>query len=146
LRICFKYFLLNKTYPFLKTKKFPEFVKIVEVGPRDGLQNEKKIYPTDHKIKLINNLTACGYKTIEATSFVSPKWVPQMADSSEVFSRIDKKQGVSYPVLVPNMKGLEQALKVGVKEISVFTAASEKFCNKNINCSIVILLNSERKS
>ena len=122
----------------MKNKKFPEFVKIVEVGPRDGLQNEKKIYPTENKIKLINSLTACGYKTIETTSFVSPKWVPQMADSSDVFTRIDKKEGVSYPVLVPNMKGLEQALKVGVKEISVFTAASEKFCNKNINCSIVI--------
>jgi hydroxymethylglutaryl-CoA lyase len=91
-------------------------------------------------------LTACGYKTIEATSFVSPKWVPQMADASDVFTRIDKKEGVSYPVLVPNMKGLEQALNVGVQEISVFTAASEKFCKKNINCTIVKQPYLERKS
>jgi hydroxymethylglutaryl-CoA lyase len=106
------------------------------VGPRDGLQNEKKIIPTDDKIKFINSLSGCGYQTIEVTSFVSPKWVPQMADSSEVYSKISKVEGVSYPVLVPNMKGMEQAMKVGVKEIAVFTAASESFCKKNINCTI----------
>ena len=86
---------------------------------------------------MINNLSSCGYQTIEATSFVSPKWVPQMGDSSEVYSGITKKENINYPCLVPNMKGLEQAMKVGVKEISVFTAASESFCKKNINCSIV---------
>jgi hydroxymethylglutaryl-CoA lyase len=116
--------------------QLPNFVKIVEVGPRDGLQNEKQIVPTPKKIEFINKLTDAGFKAIECTSFVSPKWVPQMGDNSEVFLGIKKKDGVSYPVLVPNVKGLETAVKVGVKEIAVFGAASESFSKKNINCSI----------
>jgi len=116
--------------------KFPNRVKIVEVGPRDGLQNESTFIPTSTKIELINRLSDVGYSTIEATSFVSPKWIPQLADHTEVFQSIKKKSGISYPVLVPNMKGLEEALAVGVKEIAIFTAASETFTQKNINCSI----------
>lgn len=126
-----------QTYPFLKTAKFPSKVKIVEVGPRDGLQNEKTFLPTDFKINLINSLSKTGLKTIEATSFVSPKWIPQMADAQDVYSSIKKHDGISYPVLVPNLKGLETAIKLKVKEIAIFTAASETFCKKNINCSIV---------
>lgn len=112
------------------------FVRIVEVGARDGLQNEPSIVPKDVKIDFINQLSETGLKTIEVTSFVSPKWVPQMADNAEVFSGINKNPSVSYPVLVPNTKGLESALKVGVKEIAVFAAASEGFSKKNINCNI----------
>jgi hydroxymethylglutaryl-CoA lyase len=112
----------------------PNFVKIVEVGPRDGLQNEK--VPTATKIEFINRLSECGYQTVEATSFVSPKWIPQMADHHEVFKNIQKKSGVNYPVLVPNLQGLTAALEVGVKEIALFTAASESFTKKNINCTI----------
>lgn len=111
-------------------------VKVVEVGPRDGLQNEKNIVPTEVKIEFINRLTSSGLRTIEATSFVSPKWVPQMSDNAQVYRSINKKPNVSYPVLVPNIKGLEDALKVGVKEIAVFIAASETFSMKNTNCSI----------
>jgi len=111
-------------------------VKMVEVGPRDGLQNEATIVPTDVKVELINRLSATGLTVIEATSFVSPKWIPQMADHSEVFKRIEKKETVSYPVLVPNIKGFEAAVKVGVKEIAVFGAASESFTQKNVNCSV----------
>jgi hydroxymethylglutaryl-CoA lyase len=114
----------------------PSSVKIVEVGPRDGLQNEKEIVPTTTKIEFINRLSECGYQTIEATSFVSPKWVPQMADHSEVFQTIHKKASVSYPVLVPNLQGLSAALEAGAKEIAIFTAASESFTKKNINCTI----------
>lgn len=114
----------------------PKTVKIVEVGPRDGLQNEKEIIPTNIKIEFINRLSACGLKTIEATSFVSPKWIPQMADHAEVLRGITQKPGVSYPVLVPNMQGLTAAIDAGVKEIAIFTAASETFTKKNINCTI----------
>lgn len=114
----------------------PQSVKIVEVGPRDGLQNEKEIVTTAVKVEFINSLSECGYQTVEATSFVSPKWVPQMADHAEVFPAIQKKAGVSYPVLIPNLQGLTAALEVGVKEIAVFTAASETFNKKNINCTI----------
>lgn len=114
----------------------PKFVKLVEVGPRDGLQNEKKILNTTVKVEFINRLSDCGYKTIEVTSFVSPKWIPQMADHREVFQAIKKKAGISYPVLVPNEQGLMAALEVGVKEIAIFTAASETFTKKNINCTI----------
>lgn len=111
-------------------------VKIVEVGPRDGLQNEPKIVPTNIKVDLINQLSDTGLPVIEATSFVSPKWVPQMGDNADVFSQIDKKPGISYPCLVPNIKGFEQALRVGVQEIAVFGAASEAFTRKNVNCSV----------
>ena len=114
----------------------PKSVKIVEVGPRDGLQNEKGVIPAADKIKFIDLLSETGLKTIEATSFVSPKWVPQLADADEVYHGIRKRPGVSYPVLVPNEKGMERALAAGVQEIAVFTAASESFNQKNINASI----------
>jgi hydroxymethylglutaryl-CoA lyase len=111
-------------------------VRIVEVGPRDGLQNEKTPLPAEVKVKLIDMLTDAGLKTIEAGAFVSPKWVPQMADTDKVYAAINKKPGISYPVLVPNAKGMEAAVAAGVREISVFAAASESFSQKNINCSI----------
>ena len=111
-------------------------VRIVEVGPRDGLQNEKTLVPTQDKIALIDRLSATGLSTIEATSFVSPKWVPQLADAAEVFAGITRKPGVHYPVLVPNEQGYERAHAVGVTDIAVFTAASEAFNRKNINASI----------
>lgn len=114
----------------------PNKVKIVEVAPRDGLQNESRQLPTGIKVELINRLTSAGLTVIEAGSFVSPKWVPQMAASDEVLKTIDRKQGVSYPVLVPNIRGLEGALEAGAKEIAIFAAASESFSEKNINCSI----------
>lgn len=116
--------------------QLPEQVKIVEVGPRDGLQNESTPVPAEVKLELICRLELAGLSVIEAGSFVSPKWVPQMASSAEVFSAIDPKPGVSYPMLVPNLRGLESALSVGVKEIAIFAAASESFTQKNINCSI----------
>lgn len=111
-------------------------VRIVEVGARDGLQNEATLLPAEVKIALIDRLSSTGLKTIEATSFVSPKWVPQLADAAEVFAGIRKVPGVSYPVLVPNLKGYERAMQVGATEIAVFTAASEAFNRKNINASI----------
>ncbi|MBS0568685.1 MAG: hydroxymethylglutaryl-CoA lyase [Proteobacteria bacterium] len=114
----------------------PETVRIVEVGPRDGLQNEKTIVPAAAKVELIDRLSATGLQTIEATSFVSPKWVPQLADAAEVYTGIRKNPGVRYPVLVPNLQGYERAREVGVEEIAVFTAASEAFNRKNINASI----------
>jgi hydroxymethylglutaryl-CoA lyase len=114
----------------------PHAVRIVEVGARDGLQNEKTIVPTATKIELIDRLSATGLRTIEATSFVSPKWVPQLADAAEVFASIERKPGVSYPVLVPNLQGYERARAVGAEEVAVFTAASETFNRKNINASI----------
>ena len=114
----------------------PSKVRIVEVGPRDGLQNEPRIVPTAIKVELIDRLAACGLTTIEAAAFVSPKWVPQMADSAEVMRGLKRRDGVAYPVLVPNMKGFEAALAAGAREIAVFGAASEAFSRKNINCSI----------
>ncbi|MCE5233942.1 MAG: hydroxymethylglutaryl-CoA lyase [Mizugakiibacter sp.] len=114
----------------------PARVRIVEVGPRDGLQNEKAVVPTATKIALIDRLSATGLQTIEATSFVSPKWVPQLADAAEVYAGIAKRPGVAYPVLVPNEKGYERARAAGVAEIAVFTAASEAFNRKNVNASI----------
>ena len=114
----------------------PARVRIVEVGPRDGLQNEKALIPTADKIELIDRLSATGLQSIEATSFVSPKWVPQLADASEVFSGITRRPGVHYPVLVPNLQGYERARAVGVDEVAVFTAASEAFNRKNINAGI----------
>jgi len=116
--------------------KLPKHVKIVEVGPRDGLQNESKIVPAKDKIEFINKLTDTGLSVVETTSFVSAKWIPQMGDNEEVYKGITKKPGVSYPVLVPNTQGLKKALAVGVKEIAVFGGASETFSKKNINCSI----------
>ena len=114
----------------------PQRVRIVEVGPRDGLQNEKTLVPTAVKLELIDRLGAAGLSAIEATSFVSPRWVPQMGDSSEVMKALVRRPGVAYPVLVPNLKGLKQALAAGAAEIAVFGAASEAFSQKNINCSI----------
>ena len=114
----------------------PRQVRIVEVGPRDGLQNEREIVPTPVKLALIDKLADAGLTTIEASAFVSPKWVPQMADSAAVLAGIRRRPGVSYPVLVPNLKGLEAALAAGVTEIAVFGAASETFSRRNINCSI----------
>ncbi|XP_011833228.1 PREDICTED: hydroxymethylglutaryl-CoA lyase, mitochondrial isoform X3 [Mandrillus leucophaeus] len=114
----------------------PKQVKIVEVGPRDGLQNEKNIVSTPVKIKLIDMLSEAGLSVIEATSFVSPKWVPQMADHAEVLKGIQKFPGITYPVLTPNLKGFEAAVAAGAKEVSIFGAASELFTKKNINCSI----------
>lgn len=111
-------------------------VRIVEVGARDGLQNEKKLLPAATKIALIDRLSATGLTTIEATSFVSPTWVPQLADAAEVFSGIHKAPGVSYPVLVPNEQGYRRARAVGATEVAVFTAASEAFNRKNTNASI----------
>ena len=114
----------------------PQRVKIVEVGPRDGLQNESQLVPSAVKVELIDRLGQAGLKAIEATAFVSPKWVPQMGDAAEVMANLPRRHGVSYPVLVPNMKGFEQALAAGVEEVAVFAAASEAFSQKNINCSI----------
>lgn len=111
-------------------------VRLVEVGPRDGLQNEKSAVPAEVKIRFIDMLSDTGLDTIEATSFVSPKWVPQLADAEEVFAGIQRRSGVRYPVLVPNEQGFKRALAAGAREIAVFTAASEAFNRKNINCSI----------
>jgi len=116
--------------------KLPRRVRIVDVAPRDGLQNEKAAVPTDVKVGLIDRLTDAGLPAIEATSFVSPKWVPQMADNAQVMAAIRRKPGVRYPVLTPNLKGFEAALAAGADEVAVFVAASETFSQKNINCSI----------
>ena len=111
-------------------------VRVVEVGPRDGLQNEARPVPAATKIELIARLVAAGHTTVEATSFASPKWVPQMADAAEVYRGIAKPEGVAFPVLVPNLQGLERALQVGVREVALFAAASEAFSQRNINASI----------
>lgn len=115
---------------------FPKTVRLVDVGPRDGLQNEKQVVATETKVELIARLADAGLKTIEATSFVSPKWVPQMGDNADVMARIARRPGVAYPVLTPNLKGFEAALAAGADEVAVFGAASESFSQKNINCSI----------
>lgn len=114
----------------------PQRVRIVEVGPRDGLQNEPTQVPTAAKIELIDRLSATGLQTIEATSFVSPKWVPQLADAAEVYAGIDRRPGVAYPVLAPNLQGYERARAVGATEVAVFTAASEAFNRRNTNAGI----------
>ena len=111
-------------------------VRIVEVGPRDGLQNEPREVPTEIKVQLIERLADAGLPAVEATAFVSPKWVPQMADHTEVLERIRRKAGVDYPVLAPNLKGFESARAAGATEVAIFGAASESFSRKNINCSI----------
>ena len=115
---------------------FPTHVRIVEVGPRDGLQNEKTDIGTAAKIELIDRLSRTGLRTIEATSFVSPKWVPQLADAADVLAGIHRQPGIAYPVLVPNLQGYERARAVGADEVAVFTAASEAFNRKNINAGI----------
>ncbi len=114
----------------------PASVKIVEVGARDGLQNEPRLVPAAIKIDFINRLSEAGLKSIEVTSFVSPRWIPQLADASAVFDNIDRVPGVAYPVLVPNEEGMRRALRVGVEEVAVFSAASETFNRKNINATI----------
>jgi len=114
----------------------PEHVKIVEVAPRDGLQNEKAFVPTPVKIELVNRLSTAGFQNVEAASFVSPKWVPQMADGAEVMAGIARKPGVVYSVLTPNLRGFDAALAAGADEVLVFGAASEAFSHKNINCGI----------
>jgi len=114
----------------------PASVRIVEVGPRDGLQNEKAIVPTPAKVELIDRLSAAGLPCIEATSFVSPKWVPQLADAADVMAAIDRRPGVRYPVLVPNLQGYERAIAAGARDIAVFTAASETFNRRNTNAGI----------
>ncbi|XP_033835050.1 3-hydroxy-3-methylglutaryl-CoA lyase, cytoplasmic [Periophthalmus magnuspinnatus] len=118
------------------TQGFPEHVKIVEVGPRDGLQNETEIVPTEVKIQLIDMLSGTGLSVIEATSFVSSKWVPQMADHTEVLRGIQRAAHVRYPVLTPNLQGFQDAVDAGATEVAVFGSASESFSQKNINCSI----------
>ncbi len=115
---------------------YPTSVRLFEVGPRDGLQNEKAAVPTALKIELIERLAAAGLKAIEATAFVSPKWVPRMADHAEVMAGVARREGVAYSALTPNLKGFETALAAGVDEVAVFGAASETFSRKNINCSI----------
>ncbi|HKU85115.1 MAG TPA: hydroxymethylglutaryl-CoA lyase [Casimicrobiaceae bacterium] len=120
----------------MSESSMPRTVRLCEVGPRDGLQNEKALVPTDVKVALIDRLTDAGFPAIEATSFVSPKWVPQMADAAEVMARIRRKQGVRYPVLTPNMQGFEAARAAGCDEVAVFVAATESFSKRNINCSI----------
>lgn len=115
---------------------YPDIVKIVEVGPRDGLQNEAQPISVDARIELINRLTACGLRAIESGAFVSPKWVPQMADSDKVFEGIARNANTSYSALVPNLKGYDMAVNAGVEEVAVFAAVSETFSKTNINCSI----------
>ena len=122
----------------------PDRVRLVEVGPRDGLQNEQAMVPTDVKVALVDLLTDAGFAAIEATSFVSPKWVPQMADAAEVMARIRRKPGVRFSVLTPNMKGFEAAIAAKADEVAVFVAASETFSHKNINCSIAESLDRAR--
>lgn len=114
----------------------PKRVRIIEVGPRDGLQNEAVMVPTEDKVRFIQMLTDAGFGDVEATSFVSPKAIPKLADAEEVYRRLDRSRGTRYPVLVPNVRGLDRALAAGVREIAVFTAASETFNLKNINATI----------
>ncbi|KAG5109503.1 hypothetical protein JHK82_038726 [Glycine max] len=121
-------------YKFLNS--IPKFVKIVEVGPRDGLQNEKNIVPTSVKIELIHRLASTGLSVIEATSFVSPKWVPQLADAKDVMQAVHNLRGIRLPVLTPNLKGFEAAMASGAREVAIFASASESFSKSNINCSI----------
>ncbi|KAK6119821.1 hypothetical protein DH2020_046446 [Rehmannia glutinosa] len=117
-------------------KDIPRYVKIVEVGPRDGLQNEKTIVPMSVKVNLIHKLVSSGLSVVEATSFVSPKWVPQLADAKDVMDAVKNLDGVRLPVLTPNLKGFEAAVAAGAKEVAVFASASESFSKSNINCSI----------
>jgi hydroxymethylglutaryl-CoA lyase len=122
---------MNSNLPAL-----PRHVRLVEVGPRDGLQNEKQPISVADKVRLVDDLSAAGLEYVEVGSFVSPQWVPQMAGSAEVFAKIQQKPAVTYAALTPNLKGFEAAMLAGVKEVAVFAAASEAFSQKNINCSI----------
>ncbi|MFA1028940.1 MULTISPECIES: hydroxymethylglutaryl-CoA lyase [Pseudomonas syringae group] len=115
---------------------FPQKVNIVEVGPRDGLQNEAQPISVDDKVRLVDDLTSAGMGHIEVGSFVSPRWVPQMAGSAQVFERIQRREGVIYSALAPNLRGVEDALAAGVREVAVFAAATEGFSRRNLNCSI----------
>lgn len=115
---------------------YPSRVKIVEVGPRDGLQNEKEFIPTDIKVELVNRLSNAGFVNVEAASFVSPKWVPQMADGAEVMAAIERRPGTIYSALTPNMRGFDAALAAKADEVVIFAAASQAFSQRNINCSI----------
>ncbi|KAL4218387.1 3-hydroxymethyl-3-methylglutaryl-CoA lyase [Mactra antiquata] len=126
----------HRGYAQISIAGLPSFVKIVEVGPRDGLQNEKEKVATDVKIELINKLSLAGIPCIEVTSFVSPKWVPQMADHTEVLKGIQRHPNIIYSALTPNLKGFTSALEAGANEVAIFGAASESFSKKNINCSI----------
>jgi len=121
---------------------YPTNVRIIEVGARDGLQNEKKLISVETKVKLIDMLSVTGLKTIEVGAFVSPKWVPQMADTDKVYAAINKNPNISYTALIPNKKGMEAAIASGFKEIAIFAAASESFSQKNTNCSIATSLNN----
>ncbi len=120
----------------MSTAQLPSKVRIVEVGPRDGLQNESNPVSLDTKVELINRLSEAGFRYIETGSFVSPKWVPQMAASGQVFAGIERRSNVTYAALTPNLKGLEAAIEAGADEVAVFAAASESFSQNNINCSI----------
>jgi len=124
--------------------KLPHKVRLVDVGPRDGLQNEQAAVPTAVKVALIDKLSAAGFPAVEATAFVSPKWVPQMADAAAVMAQIDRRPGTRYPVLTPNLKGFEAALAARADEVAVFVAASESFSRRNINCSIAESLERAR--
>lgn len=117
-------------------QNLPRYVRVVEVGARDGLQNEPTAVPTEVKVRFLELLTEAGLPVVEATAFVSPKWVPQLADAEQVIHALPRREGVRYPVLVPNLKGLERALSAGAREIAIFTAASESFCQRNLNRSI----------
>ncbi len=125
---------MNAMIPVLP--QLPPFVRVVEVGPRDGLQNEKANIPTEQKIQFINMLSEAGLPVVEATSFVSPRAIPQLSDASAVMAGIERLPNVQYPVLVPNIKGMERAIAAGVRSIAVFTAASETFTRHNINATI----------
>ncbi|CAI9106164.1 OLC1v1005242C1 [Oldenlandia corymbosa var. corymbosa] len=122
--------------PYKLLRDMPKYVKIVEVGPRDGLQNENNIVPTSVKVEFVSKLVASGLPVVEATSFVSPKWVPQLADAADVMKGVKSLEGTRLPVLTPNLKGFEAAIAAGAKEIAVFASASESFSKSNINCSI----------
>lgn len=124
----------------MTSSQFPAHVRIVEVGPRDGLQNESDPVPTPTKVEFIDRLSRTGLPVIEASSFVSPRWIPQLADAAEVYASIRRREGVLYPVLVPNEQGMTRALEAGVETIAVFTAASETFNQRNINASIAAAL------
>ena len=128
----------------MNTTELPSRVRLVEVGPRDGLQNEPQPVPTDVKVALIDALADAGMPTIEATSFVSPKWVPQMADAADVMARVRRKPGVRYAVLTPNLKGFQAALASRADEVAVFVAATESFSRRNLNCSIAESLDRAR--
>jgi len=114
----------------------PDHVKVLEVGPRDGLQNQNHLISTEDKIKLVDLLSSCGFSHIETTSFVSPKWVPQMADATAVMAGISRNDSTAYTALTPNMTGYRAAIEAGVDEVAIFGSASEGFSQKNINCSI----------